>query len=257
MVAFRQLLPPQDCTRKTQLHLKCMGLRPIVVDLRSWEREAWHGAKTPRHHLQASIADLPLFLGRLGRFTSTACNPLFSLSWRQMRKMPSQSPLRFFLVCGALAARAHAILGQTVVNISTCADPSRVFRPCTTFELNPESCLCPGKGVVRKILLEISLLNVSNVIGAPSVNRTMVVVNQSYPGPTIHVTEGDWLEVTTRNLLPPGTSTVMHWHGMPHILTPFSDGVPGVTQCGIASGAEMTYAFHVPGEGTFWYHGEW
>ena len=155
------------------------------------------------------------------------------------------------LVLASLATVATS--GATLVNASSCSE-GQTLRPCTTFELNPEACICPGKGPVRRILLDIVLANVTNVPGA-ELNKTLITANGTYPGPTIYSTEGDWLEVTVRNRLPVGVPTVLHWHGQFQVLTPFSDGVPGITQCAIPPGAEVTYKFATTDAGTYWYHG--
>ena len=74
--------------------------------------------------------------------------------------------------------------------------------------------------------------------------------NGQVPGPTIRVTEGDTLRVTLRNELDEPTS--IHWHGL-HVPNAM-DGVAGVTQEAVASGATFTYEFGVSHAGTFMYH---
>ncbi len=68
------------------------------------------------------------------------------------------------------------------------------------------------------------------------------------------MTQGDWVEVSVRNDME-FDATTLHWHGMLTVLTPFSDGVPGATQCQIMPGATMEYGFRASNVGTFWYHG--
>ena len=41
---------------------------------------------------------------------------------------------------------------------------------------------------------------------------------------------------------------------MLQVLTPFSDGVPSLTQCSIPPGGSMTYSFRASNAGTYWYH---
>jgi iron transport multicopper oxidase len=49
--------------------------------------------------------------------------------------------------------------------------------------------------------------------------------------------------------------TAMHWHGMHQRNTVESDGVPGVTQCGIHPNQSYEYTFYTDDvHGTFWYH---
>lgn len=70
------------------------------------------------------------------------------------------------------------------------------------------------------------------------------------PGPTLRITRGKDLCVRVVNDLDEPTS--VHWHGvrLPNAM----DGVPGLTQAPIASGASFDYRFRPPDAGTFWYH---
>lgn len=49
-----------------------------------------------------------------------------------------------------------------------------------------------------------------------------------FPGPTIEANWGDWFEITVNNNLDEGTS--IHWHGLLQKLSPWMDGVPGISQ---------------------------
>lgn len=70
------------------------------------------------------------------------------------------------------------------------------------------------------------------------------------PGRPIRVKAGDQLQARVSNDLPESTS--VHWHGL--ALRNDMDGVPGVTQPGIAPGARFDYSFVVPHPGTYWFH---
>ncbi|MFF3732970.1 multicopper oxidase family protein [Streptomyces sp. NPDC002476] len=70
------------------------------------------------------------------------------------------------------------------------------------------------------------------------------------PGKEIRVTAGDTLALTLANNLPEATS--VHWHGL--ALRNDMDGVPGLTQRGIAAGSSFDYHFAVPHPGTYWLH---
>lgn len=74
--------------------------------------------------------------------------------------------------------------------------------------------------------------------------------NGQVPGPTIRVTEGDTVRVNVGNRLPVPTS--IHWHGL-HVPNA-ADGVPPVTEHGIAPGQTQTYEFVANHAGTFMYH---
>ena len=53
--------------------------------------------------------------------------------------------------------------------------------------------------------------------------------------------------------------TALHWHGVEQRMSPWSDGVPGTTQCPIFSinngGKSFVYEFSSSIGGTYWYHG--
>ncbi|GCE29915.1 hypothetical protein KDA_53990 [Dictyobacter alpinus] len=70
------------------------------------------------------------------------------------------------------------------------------------------------------------------------------------PGPTLHVQQGDLLEITLINHLPFDTS--IHWHGIN--INNASDGVAGVTQDGVKPGQTYVYRFLVNDAGSYWYH---
>lgn len=74
--------------------------------------------------------------------------------------------------------------------------------------------------------------------------------NGAVPGPAIRATEGEIIRVTLQNRLP--EPTTIHWHGLP--VPNAMDGVPGVTQKGVASGASFVYEFPAQPAGTFIYH---
>lgn len=78
-------------------------------------------------------------------------------------------------------------------------------------------------------------------------------INGVSPGPPIIVDEDEWIEVTVHNRLE--TSVSIHFHGVLQLETPWSDGVPGITQRPIASGETYTYLFQVKNQsGCLWYH---
>mmetsp|Transcript_4056 Transcript_4056/g.5700 ORF Transcript_4056/g.5700 Transcript_4056/m.5700 type:complete len:681 (-) Transcript_4056:521-2563(-) len=81
-------------------------------------------------------------------------------------------------------------------------------------------------------------------------------VNATVPGPLINVTLGHTIRLTVINNLY-DTHTVVHLHGMTQFGTPFSDGVPFVSQCLISNSPgnnSFTYLFTPEKAGTYWYH---
>src|SRR5262245_41488434 len=71
----------------------------------------------------------------------------------------------------------------------------------------------------------------------------------SAPGPVLRVKRGEELRVRLVNELP--EPTTIHWHGLR--LPNAMDGVPGLTQPPVPTGAHFDYQFKLPDAGTFWY----
>lgn len=84
-------------------------------------------------------------------------------------------------------------------------------------------------------------------------------INGKTPGEPIVANWGDMVEVTVINVMDEGTgptnATTIHWHGILQHGTNDQDGVPGVTECGIAPGTSRTYTWLASTYGTGWYHG--
>ena len=89
---------------------------------------------------------------------------------------------------------------------------------------------------------------------APDGNpREMVLMNGQFPGPQLNLHYGDNVEVVVTNHLP--VEATVHFHGIEQDGTPWSDGVPGVSQKPIQPGAGFTYRWTATQYGTYWYHG--
>ena len=74
--------------------------------------------------------------------------------------------------------------------------------------------------------------------------------NGQVPGPTIHVSVGDKVQVVLKNELP--ESTVIHWHGIP--ITNKMDGVADITQPPVPPGKSFTYTINATRAAVGWYH---
>ncbi|KAB2030828.1 hypothetical protein ES319_D05G260400v1 [Gossypium barbadense] len=82
---------------------------------------------------------------------------------------------------------------------------------------------------------------------------TLLVVNDSYPGPEIRVHRGDTVFVNVHNQGNYGFT--IHWHGVKQPRNPWSDGPEFVTQCPIQPGTNFTYEIVLSDEiGTLWWH---
>lgn len=85
------------------------------------------------------------------------------------------------------------------------------------------------------------------------VYKSYKTINGVSPGPVLIVNEDEWVEVTVHNRLE--SSAAIHFHGVLQLRTPWSDGVPGITQAPIASGESFKYRFQVANQsGCLWYH---
>ena len=76
-------------------------------------------------------------------------------------------------------------------------------------------------------------------------------LNGTTPGPLIHATQGDLVQVTLVNESVAGGAT-LHWHGVD--VPNAEDGVAGVTQDAVPVGGSHAYRFVAEDAGTYWYH---
>lgn len=91
-------------------------------------------------------------------------------------------------------------------------------------------------------------------IGPDGVAKTHAMLfNGSVLGPTIFANWGDRLNITVINR-GQTNGTAIHWHGLHQNGTSTNDGVPGVTQCPIPPGSQMTYTYLIQQYGTTWFH---
>ncbi|GKT47435.1 laccase abr2 [Colletotrichum spaethianum] len=82
--------------------------------------------------------------------------------------------------------------------------------------------------------------------------RDAILINGSFTGPTLRLNQGDEVEFLVRNYL--REDTTVHFHGVDQRKTPWSDGVPGLTQGQIRPGASYLYRWKAEQPGTFFYH---
>ncbi len=78
----------------------------------------------------------------------------------------------------------------------------------------------------------------------------MLGFNGRTPGPVLRARQGGTFDVRFLNRI--GEGSAVHWHGMR--IDNAMDGVPGMTQDVVETGAEFEYSFQAPDAGTFWYH---
>lgn len=85
------------------------------------------------------------------------------------------------------------------------------------------------------------------------ISSTQFAINGKSPGEPIVANWGDMVEVTVVNGLRSNATTI-HWHGIRQVGSNDQDGVPGISECGIAPGSSRTYKWHASSHGTGWYH---
>jgi len=84
------------------------------------------------------------------------------------------------------------------------------------------------------------------------VEREMILVNGQFPAPTIEVDQGEYVDVVIHNKM--SHNTTVHFHGIEMHETPWSDGVPGVTQRQIYKDETYHYKWQATQYGSYWYH---
>ncbi|KAH8685762.1 Cupredoxin [Tricladium varicosporioides] len=107
----------------------------------------------------------------------------------------------------------------------------------------------PDTGVTREYYLEL----VNTTASLDGVSRNVLLVNGTFPGPTLFADWGDTVVVTLYNGLT-NNGTGLHFHGIRQNYTNQMDGVPSITQCPTAPGDTITYTWKATQYGTTWYH---
>ncbi|XP_036324933.1 laccase-2-like [Rhagoletis pomonella] len=88
---------------------------------------------------------------------------------------------------------------------------------------------------------------------ADGYEKGVMSINRQLPGPAILVCRDDLIVVDVANQAL-GTAAAIHWHGQHMVATPWSDGVPFVTQCPIHFANTFRYYFWATEVGTHFYH---
>ncbi|CAG8756512.1 29621_t:CDS:1, partial [Racocetra persica] len=71
--------------------------------------------------------------------------------------------------------------------------------------------------------------------------RDIYLINGQFPGPLIEANRDDTIVLNVKNEL--DEDTTIHSHGIFQRGTPWFDGVPGQTQCGIPPHETFTYKY--------------
>ena len=156
----------------------------------------------------------------------------------------SRVPLPALFVGGIAIGLVAAL---TLSSLPTAGAPGKALPDRAALERLLADRTVQATGQVRRFDLTVSETAWELL---PGVTTTAVAFNETVPGPTIRVTEGDTVKVAVTNRL--AESTSIHWHGL-HVPND-QDGVGGVTQPMIGSGQTFNYEFIAPHAGTFMYH---
>ncbi|XP_057293169.1 LOW QUALITY PROTEIN: uncharacterized protein LOC130621834 [Hydractinia symbiolongicarpus] len=165
-------------------------------------------------------------------------------------------------LCVFLIALSSAVSSQKTYECS----PEREKCEFTLF-IQEKLTMIYGKNLVKGLKGELfkfdewpsnKTLNVpvDQVVTVDGVNRMVIAVNETIPGPALVVYEDQTVTVNVHNYLLSDAVTI-HWHGLHQRNTDFMDGVGYITQCPIGAGIlsqYFPYKFKASPKGTFWYH---
>ncbi|KKA19822.1 laccase [Rasamsonia emersonii CBS 393.64] len=91
-----------------------------------------------------------------------------------------------------------------------------------------------------------------DTVAPDGVPRKAILSNGQLPGPPLYLDQGDEVEFLVHNELP--FSTAVHFHGIEQLDTPWSDGVPGLSQRPIQPGDSFLYKWKATQYGSYFYH---
>jgi len=126
-----------------------------------------------------------------------------------------------------------------------------------TEPVTPTLSLAESQSSPAVVVREYTLVIRNGVCGPDGFLRECVLVNNSFPAPTLIFHHGERARIHVINQLNQSDTflgTTIHWHGIWQRRSNWADGVSSVTQCRIPHGFNLTYEFDIEQEGTFWYH---
>lgn len=140
--------------------------------------------------------------------------------------------------------------------VNNCNRPGSRDQWCDGKTIQSDTQPQYSTGQTRRYRLEIGLGQVD--ADASGTALSVFTINGKTPGDPIIANWGDMVEITVVNTMDPASgpvnATTIHWHGILQHGTNDQDGVPGVTECGIAPGSSRTYTWLASTYGTSWYH---
>lgn len=166
--------------------------------------------------------------------------------------------------CSSAATENDSWQSSSTSTSTSTTSTSTTSSPISTCTNGPTSRNCWSNGLTISTDFDTTWPNTGNTVSynfditnitlsPDGYGREVLAINGQYPGPTIYANWGDMISVTVTNNMP-NNGTSIHWHGMRQYHSNTQDGVPGVTECPIASGQSKTYTFQATQYGTSWYH---
>jgi FtsP/CotA-like multicopper oxidase with cupredoxin domain len=152
----------------------------------------------------------------------------------------------------AMANVGAAMSGSATTIRPATSSPAADLNRLTTADLRALPALRPPRAISRTGRTNSFTLTLAtaNVEPLPGHSVAVRAVNGLSPGPTLHATEGDEMQVTVVNRL--AMAATIHWHGIP---VPFPmDGAGMISQKAIEPGQSFEYRFTAPQAGTYMYH---
>ncbi|KAJ5743067.1 hypothetical protein N7533_010169 [Penicillium manginii] len=111
--------------------------------------------------------------------------------------------------------------------------------------------LCLGNWVEAATVFFPLVLTWQNTSVAGNI-RPVIHSNFQFPGPELQINQGDNVQFAVTNLCP--FNVTVHFHGIEQLGTPWSDGVPGVSQRPIVTGQSFLYRWTAVDYGAYFYH---
>ncbi|KAF1963350.1 laccase-1 [Byssothecium circinans] len=165
-----------------------------------------------------------------------------------------------FCLVAAVAAAPNPQAQTTTSSAAPSTTSSSAVSVCTGNTAANRSVWCdysidtnyyeevPNTGVTVEYWLEVQNVTL--------IERMVLTVNGTVPGPKIEANWGDTVRINVKNALT-NNGTGIHWHGIRQNYTNQQDGVPSITQCPIAPGESYTYEWRATQYGSSWYHSHW
>ena len=152
----------------------------------------------------------------------------------------------------AMANVGAAMSGSATTIRPSTGSPASDLNRLTTADLRALPALRPPRAISRTGRTKTFTLTLAtaNFEPLPGHSVALRAVNGLSPGPTLHATEGDEMQITVVNRL--AMAATIHWHGIP---VPFlMDGAGMISQQAIEPGQTFEYRFTAPQAGTYMYH---